>query len=106
MMAQRLLADAWRMLWPLLIAAAISYSISQWWPLVVVLALQLSWQVWQKWRLAHWLIRGELFEPFYAGGLWEDYYTRLMQDRKSTRLNSSHVRISYAVFCLKKKKTQ
>src|SRR5690554_7363333 len=25
-------------------------------------------------------------------------------DRKSTRLNSSHVRISYAVFCLKKKK--
>src|SRR3989442_9949143 len=26
-------------------------------------------------------------------------------DRKSTRLNSSHVRISYAVFCLKKKKT-
>src|SRR5690554_7149097 len=27
-------------------------------------------------------------------------------DRKSTRLNSSHVRISYAVFCLKKKKRQ
>src|SRR5699024_11704914 len=27
-------------------------------------------------------------------------------DRKSTRLNSSHVSISYAVFCLKKKKTQ
>src|SRR3989442_8493861 len=27
-------------------------------------------------------------------------------DRKSTRLNSSHVRISYAVFCLKKKKTR
>src|SRR5690554_7002457 len=26
------------------------------------------------------------------------------EDRKSTRLNSSHVRISYAVFCLKKKK--
>src|SRR5438477_2122549 len=28
------------------------------------------------------------------------------QDRKSTRLNSSHMSISYAVFCLKKKKTQ
>src|SRR3989442_6253964 len=28
------------------------------------------------------------------------------RDRKSTRLNSSHVRISYAVFCLKKKKLQ
>src|SRR3989442_7691312 len=27
-------------------------------------------------------------------------------DRKSTRLNSSHVRISYAVFCLKKKQSQ
>src|SRR5690554_7181845 len=32
----------------------------------------------------------------------EGYITSL--DRKSTRLNSSHVRISYAVFCLKKKK--
>src|SRR5690554_7406456 len=30
--------------------------------------------------------------------------TVVMTDRKSTRLNSSHVRISYAVFCLKKKK--
>src|SRR5690554_7435728 len=29
-----------------------------------------------------------------------------LKDRKSTRLNSSHVRISYAVFCLKKKKKQ
>src|SRR5690606_40014361 len=31
---------------------------------------------------------------------------RVRQDRKSTRLNSSHVKISYAVFCLKKKKKQ
>src|SRR5690349_21939240 len=29
---------------------------------------------------------------------------QLCRDRKSTRLNSSHVEISYAVFCLKKKK--
>src|SRR3989442_8173525 len=29
-----------------------------------------------------------------------------IEDRKSTRLNSSHVRISYAVFCLKKKKNK
>src|SRR3712207_8325033 len=28
---------------------------------------------------------------------------QLLQDRKSTRLNSSHANISYAVFCLKKK---
>src|SRR2546430_8174183 len=33
-----------------------------------------------------------------------DAYSSL--DRKSTRLNSSHSQISYAVFCLKKKKTQ
>src|SRR2546427_6563424 len=40
--------------------------------------------------------------PFHpqAGNLWED----LFRDRKSTRLNSSHSQISYAVFCLKKKK--
>src|SRR3712207_8773634 len=30
----------------------------------------------------------------------------VVQDRKSTRLNSSHANISYAVFCLKKKKTK
>src|SRR3989442_10005909 len=30
--------------------------------------------------------------------------SRWRRDRKSTRLNSSHVRISYAVFCLKKKR--
>src|SRR5690554_6971337 len=36
--------------------------------------------------------QGEIVEGFDFG------------DRKSTRLNSSHVRISYAVFCLKKKK--
>src|SRR5258707_2891123 len=29
---------------------------------------------------------------------------RVFEDRKSTRLNSSHANISYAVFCLKKKK--
>src|SRR5690349_23000111 len=33
-----------------------------------------------------------------------DRADRLGLDRKSTRLNSSHVEISYAVFCLKKKK--
>src|SRR5215475_15585009 len=39
-------------------------------------------------------------QPFAAGAL--GLAPRL--DRKSTRLNSSHVKISYAVFCLKKKK--
>src|SRR5438067_12309394 len=38
-----------------------------------------------------------------ARGSEEGAWTR-RRDRKSTRLNSSHVSISYAVFCLKKKK--
>src|SRR3712207_7641392 len=33
------------------------------------------------------------------------FQLELWRDRKSTRLNSSHANISYAVFCLKKKKT-
>src|SRR2546427_1443860 len=33
-------------------------------------------------------------------------YKHFVQDRKSTRLNSSHSQISYAVFCLKKKNTR
>src|SRR2546426_3676247 len=37
-----------------------------------------------------------------AGGCC--FFTSLRLDRKSTRLNSSHLVISYAVFCLKKKK--
>src|SRR2546427_7739158 len=47
------------------------------------------WEVDQKCRLADYL-------PKLASVLF--------QDRKSTRLNSSHSQISYAVFCLKKKK--
>src|SRR5437899_6408107 len=43
-------------------------------------------------------------EPRHDGG--QHRQPRLMAgDRKSTRLNSSHLGISYAVFCLKKKKT-
>src|SRR3989442_2174919 len=43
--------------------------------------------------------------PAQARGNRSDLACVLSQlDRKSTRLNSSHVRISYAVFCLKKKK--
>src|SRR3712207_7805950 len=34
-----------------------------------------------------------------------EHYVLDLRDRKSTRLNSSHANISYAVFCLKKKKS-
>src|SRR5437667_2509180 len=39
-----------------------------------------------------------------AGEDVEENVSHLARDRKSTRLNSSHITISYAVFCLKKKK--
>src|SRR5207245_7856391 len=44
---------------------------------------------------------------YYVGGNTKFYGAALfrLRDRKSTRLNSSHGSISYAVFCLKKKKT-
>src|SRR5947209_18078207 len=56
--------------------------------------------------------RGELFAVMscgmagVAGTVMVVYATILGPDRKSTRLNSSHANISYAVFCLKKKKKE
>src|SRR3712207_8490968 len=44
---------------------------------------------------------GESTGLFYRTDMFEDAG---IEDRKSTRLNSSHANISYAVFCLKKKK--
>src|SRR5690625_5220586 len=46
--------------------------------------------------------RYEKQQDFFMGNMI-DLLDELDQDRKSTRLNSSHVAISYAVFCLKKK---
>src|SRR3712207_8941662 len=43
-------------------------------------------------------------DVFFEIGFCPGLRTRDGQDRKSTRLNSSHANISYAVFCLKKKK--
>src|SRR3712207_7925872 len=51
----------------------------------------------------HLMINNDIYitlELVKEHGLKEDEYAR---DRKSTRLNSSHANISYAVFCLKKK---
>src|SRR3712207_8990377 len=47
----------------------------------------------------------DVFVPIAGGwGRMGVTHIRLAVDRKSTRLNSSHANISYAVFCLKKKK--
>src|SRR5947208_10107792 len=51
---------------------------------------------------------GELFFASFGHQykeFWREQYAKNSSDRKSTRLNSSHQIISYAVFCLKKKKT-
>src|SRR6266498_5524685 len=52
------------------------------------------------------LHRRSCMEWLAEGTAWSLPALARSQDRKSTRLNSSHVRISYAVFCLKKKKKQ
>src|SRR5690606_39662926 len=48
-----------------------------------------------------------LFRPGHRNSSRTDQFSAFsasrLKDRKSTRLNSSHVKISYAVFCLKKK---
>src|SRR5699024_11938780 len=49
------------------------------------------------------LIKRSGIKTLYLGGDNDEQGRALNEDRKSTRLNSSHVSISYAVFCLKKK---
>src|SRR2546430_13289566 len=53
--------------------------------------LFLAWSIWIFFNREEQLVLSPLLPPL---------------DRKSTRLNSSHSQISYAVFCLKKKKNQ
>src|SRR3712207_7123821 len=47
---------------------------------------------------------GQSGNPALYGSKFTSLETAVNEDRKSTRLNSSHANISYAVFCLKKKK--
>src|SRR5699024_12120564 len=57
--------------------------------------------------ICHMLTPGNFDEICYLPQFHSNHLTPIIayrQDRKSTRLNSSHVSISYAVFCLKKKK--
>src|SRR5215510_4730124 len=50
--------------------------------------------------ISHWV--PFLLFSLYTGALADRHDCRRLIDRKSTRLNSCHVAISYAVFCLKK----
>src|SRR2546430_8593137 len=60
----------------------------------MVLAAQEHDSGWWDWEIQP-TISAQGYPPDYIGSI---------KDRKSTRLNSSHSQISYAVFCLKKKK--
>src|SRR2546430_7714759 len=53
------------------------------------------WEAWNVTARTKWIYSVPFFNELKLGE---------MPDRKSTRLNSSHSQISYAVFCLKKKK--
>src|SRR5256884_4601243 len=55
-------------------------------------------------RMLHWFERTDLNVILNLQDLTERRLVGALEDRKSTRLNSSHGYISYAVFCLKKKK--
>src|SRR5256885_12404816 len=62
----------------------------------------------REWRLAVWQriatdLRPKHLERIVTRTIAFDELPRAFPDRKSTRLNSSHLVISYAVFCLKKK---
>src|SRR2546427_4108272 len=67
-----------------------------------VLEAELARRSGQGWRGKHTLVLNrEAGSMFFLGEIYVDL---ALEDRKSTRLNSSHSQISYAVFCLKKKK--
>src|SRR2546430_15171773 len=66
---------------------------------IYTLSLHDALPIW--WGGRHNLCKLRAQEPGVAAGKEQSY---AQTDRKSTRLNSSHSQISYAVFCLKKKK--
>src|SRR5688572_17426207 len=94
------------------------------WPLVaqgtalsvaILLAMLIDTQVYQLYRfhinagVMNLLLGGAALETFdFSRSMYLQaaaIAAAIILDRKSTRLNSSHSQISYAVFCLKKKKT-
>src|SRR2546427_5706531 len=70
-------------------------------PLTLAALLGAGWNTPPAWPQAVAAVKAEA--PL-RGRAWQLANQAYAQDRKSTRLNSSHSQISYAVFCLKKKK--
>src|SRR6266511_1157076 len=65
---------------------------------ILVLAPLLSW-----WLVPIFAVAAIILGLVDPGMRRSEHPERVAADRKSTRMNSSHVKISYAVFCLKKK---
>src|SRR2546422_8399941 len=68
-------------------------------------------EAWQRGKIKQATTRRSIRRVVFVGRFPEQpwskrYRYRMPSDRKSTRLNSSHGYISYAVFCLKKKKNE
>src|SRR5256885_12925628 len=74
------------------------------WPALAALVVMVAPARWAK----HVALAASLVEFAISAPLWWTFAPaggfQFILDRKSTRLNSSHLVISYAVFCLKKKK--
>src|SRR5439155_17226713 len=88
---------AGRLSWRVLLIAFAGYS---------VLALLMTWPLVLHLTSA---LPSDAGDPLLSATIlwWNAHVLPLTRrDRKSTRLNSSHVAISYAVFCLKKKKNK
>src|SRR5437899_9404860 len=71
------------------------------------LSRECQWWKWQKnifRTLHHHPVQNAQICHLLLNRLFYKLYPNAQGDRKSTRLNSSHLGISYAVFCLKKKK--
>src|SRR6266550_5307917 len=63
-------------------------------------------QVWNYWFVPELYTDLRTNPERVIGHEWAAAFHEALRDRKSTRLNSSHGYISYAVFCLKKKKNK
>src|SRR2546422_11343772 len=77
---------------------------------IYTLSLHDALPIFATYLLSQWLsltsLFAELIPLLMVLGLGLPFLLQATRDRKSTRLNSSHGYISYAVFCLKKKKKQ
>src|SRR6266496_5394560 len=96
------LVTVWRSPHPAELEGFVGFALS----VVGIAASRIAWVWRQKSSQGSGVVPGNELRRLadLLAGAVEQEWTRAAGDRKSTRLNSSHVEISYAVFCLKKKK--